>query len=322
MREWSVRLAACAGLVLLLGVVLPIAAVGRSASRVTMVGQYQRYAGEEGLGVGFGSIWVGSADNGESVARVDVATSQSTSIRAPSDEDAEIGVGPDAVWMSDFSDGIVRRIDPATDRITASTKGLPGASGFAFSGRVVWVALHHGEAVAELDGRTGRLLARVAVPKPGGGVTAGGPGRVALGFGSIWTGVPNLAAVVRLDRATHRALAVIPAGADCCGDVEVAGGSVWFTSGGSVDRIDPKTNEVSSRIHLTNADGLLARLAVIHGRLWAAPDNTIVEIDPLTARVVSRTPFTKASFKDLVAGSGALWAWDATTNQIDQLRVG
>jgi streptogramin lyase len=317
-----VRLAFCAGLVLLLGVVLPFASMGRSASGVKMVGQYQRYAGEEGLGVGFGSIWVGSADNGESVARVDIATSKSVSIQAPSDEDATIGVGPDAIWMSDFGDGIVRRIDPVTGKVTASTKGLLGASDFAFAGGVVWVALHHAEAVAELNGRTGRLLVRVAVPKPGGGVTAGGPGSIAVGFGSVWTGVPNLAAVVRLDPATHRALAVIPAGADCCGDIEVADASVWFTSGGSVNRIDPKTNKVSGRIHLTTADGLLARLAVLDGRLWAAPRNTIVEIDPVAARVVSRTQFTRAYFKDLVAGSGALWAWDATTNEIDKLRVG
>jgi hypothetical protein len=37
--------------------------------------------------------------------------------------------------------------------------------------------------------------------------------------------------------------------------------------------------------------------------------------------VVSRTAFSKAYFKDLKAGSGALWAWDANTNEIDELRA-
>jgi len=34
-----------------------------------------------------------------------------------------------------------------------------------------------------------------------------------------------------------------------------------------------------------------------------------------------RTAFPKAYFKDLAAGDGALWAWDATTNKIDELRA-
>jgi streptogramin lyase len=254
--------------VALLFLLVPAVSSGRTSSGITLVGQYQRYAGEEGLGVGFGSLWVSGADNGESVVRVNVATSKAVSIPAPSDEDTQIGVGPDAVWMSDFGDGIVRRIDPATDKVIGSTKGLLGASGFAFSGADVWVALHHAQAIAELNGKTGRLVTRLAVPRPGGGVTASGPGSVAVGFGSVWTVVPNIAALVRLDPATRKVAAVIHDGADCCGDLAVLGGSVWVSSGGSVDRIDPKTKKVSARIRLTTADGLTARLAVLDGRLW------------------------------------------------------
>jgi streptogramin lyase len=305
--------------VFLIVVGLPGVSMGRPASGVRAVAKYQRYAGEEGLGVGFGSIWVSSVDNGESVARMNIVTSKSVSISAPSDEDSAIGVGPDAVWMDDFAGGIVRRIDPATNKITASTKGLLGPSGFAFSGRDVWVALHHAQSVAELDGRTGRVRARLAVPAPGGGVTAGGPSSVAVGFGSVWAAVPNIAAVVRLDPVRRKVVAVIH-GLDG-GDVAVVGGSVWAISGGSADRIDPKTNAVNARIHLAaSADNLVAPVAVLDGRLWAAPNNSIVEIDPRSARVISRTVFGKAFFKDLETGHGALWAWDANTNQINELR--
>ncbi len=286
-----------------------------------MVRQYQRYAGEEGLGIGFGSLWVSGADNSESVARESITTSASVSIPAASDEDTGIGVGPGAVWMSDFADGVVRRIDPATNRVTLSVKNLPGASLFAFSGSDVWVGLHHGQAVVELDGKTGRLIERLPVPSPGDGVVASGPSEVALGFGSVWTQVPNITAVVRLNPATRKVVAVIHDGTNCCGDVAVAGGSVWTTSGGSVDRIDPKTNQVTARIHVGSADDLDAGIVVLDGKLWAAPGNSIVEIDPVTAQVISRTAFSKAYFKDLKAGAGALWAWDANTNEIDELRA-
>jgi streptogramin lyase len=315
----KVSLAAFAGLAVL-SLVAPSLSSGRSSSGVVRVGQFQRYAGEEGLGVGFGSLWVSSVQNGESVARMSIGTQKSVSISAPSDEDSVIGIGPNAVWMTDFADGIVRRIDPATNKVDAVAKGLPGADGFAFSGGDVWVALHHAQGIAELNGVTGKLIGRLAVPAPGGGVTASGPSDVAVGFGSIWTDVPNIAALVRLDPATHKVVAVIHDGANCCGNVVVAGDSVWITSGGSVDRIDPKTNTVGTRIHLTTADGLLAPLAVLDGRLWAAPGNTIVAIDPVAGRVVSRTTLAKAFFKDLATGDGALWAWDANTNYVDELR--
>jgi hypothetical protein len=60
---------------------------------------------------------------------------------------------------------------------------------------------------------------------------------------------------------------------------------------------------------------------VIGGRLWAAPANSIVGIDLLSTRVSSRTAFPTAYFNDLLAGNGALWAWDVTTNRIDELRA-
>ena len=313
------RVVACSCLALLVVVGLPGVSSGRPTSGVRVVRQYQRYAGEEGLGVGFGSIWVSSVNSGESVARMSIATSKSVSISAPSGEDSAIGVGPDAVWMDDFAGGIVRRIDPATNKVAASTKGLLGPSGFAFSGSHVWVALHHAQSVAELDGRTGRVLARLAVPVPGDGVTAGGPSSVAVGFGSVWTFVPNLDALVRLDPATHKVVAVV----HHAGDAVIAGGSVWSMSSGSVERIDPKTNAVNGRVPLdvSTAGDQVAPLVVLDGRLWAALQNVIVEIDPHTARVISRTALPKVSFKDLAAGDGALWAWDANTNQIDELRI-
>jgi hypothetical protein len=65
---------------------------------------------------------------------------------------------------------------------------------------------------------------------------------------------------------------------------------------------------------------LLARGPALHGELWAAANDQVVEIDPRTGHVLSRTRFTKAYFKDLVSARGAFWAWDANTNQIDELR--
>jgi hypothetical protein len=222
--------------------------------------------------------------------------------------------------MDDFSGGVVRRIDPATNKVTATTRGLAGPAGFAFSGSDVWVALHHAQSVVELDGKTGRVLAHVAVPAAEGGVLASGPSGVAVGFGSVWTSAPNIDATVRLDPVARKVVAVVHGAGG--GDVAVADGSVWAVDGGDVVRIDPKSNAVNARIKVAaNADQFVAPLAVLDGRVWAAPGNSIVEIDPGSAKVISRTVIAKAFFKDLQAGAGALWAWDGNTNKIDELHT-
>jgi streptogramin lyase len=311
------RFIACPAIVaLVLLVASPAVSSARSSSGVTLVHQFQFYAGEQGLGVGFGSLWVGGADDGESVDRVNLATARSVSIHAPSAADVALEIGPTAVWVSDFDDGIVRRIDPSQNRVTAVTKGLPGPALFGFSGTHVWVGLHHGQSVDELDGTSGRVLTRIPVPQ--GGMVADGPSDVAVGLGSLWTNVINLGAIVRLNPATHKVVAVIHDGTDCCSDVSVAGAFVWSTSSASIDRIDPTTNTVTMRIHLNHP--LLASPGVLNGELWAASSDEIIAIDPATGKIVSRTKFRKAFFNELVVGDGALFAWNANTNQVDELQ--
>src|SRR5277367_4584210 len=257
-------------------VVLSLAAT--PGPKLALVKSFQRYSGEEGLAVGFGSVWTGSADSGDSVARTDVASGTSISIHAPIDEDTLLAAGPDAIWQTDFGHGLVRRIDPTTNRVTATATGLAGPAGIAFAGSDVFVGLHHGQSVVELDGKTAKVVRRYPLPKPGGGVTASGPAGVVVVGNSIWVSVLNLNAVLRIDRTTGKVLATVRV--PDCGTLVADGSSIWAACDGVV-RIDGQTNKVTANVKVP----MPAAIAVVGGRVWVVAGASVDGIDPGSAKI-------------------------------------
>jgi outer membrane protein assembly factor BamB len=211
----------------------------------------------------------------------------------------------------------VRRVDPATNRVTAVVHGLLGPLGFGFQGSKVYVALHHGQAIAELDGATGRIVRRYPVPSPGGGVTASRPGSVTLAYGAIWTGVSNLDGVVRIDPASG-ATRVPRFGEPCGGTFAALAGGLWVACDRHVIRIDPATGAVEARVALSGD------IAVLDGRLWiAAQPGRVLGLDPRTGAVVATVRYPGAYWADngILAADGHLWTWDANRSLIQELAV-
>jgi DNA-binding beta-propeller fold protein YncE len=291
-------------------VVFFVAATASSASAPTLkvVRTYQRYAGEEGLAVAFGSIWTSSAASGESVARTDIGSGKSRSIDAPIDQDTGLSVGLNAIWQTDFGDGVVRRIDPRTDRVT-SHGGFAGPAGMAFAGRRVFVALHHGQAVAEIDPRTLRTIHTYRLPKAAQGAVASGPTDVAIAGSSLWVSVPNLGAAFRLTLAGGTIEARLP---DCGGFVPAAR-RLWTLCAGRLAWIDVQTN----RVHPTAVRGDVA--AALGHAMWVASASAITKVAAANGAVESRQRFPGRSFQDLVAAQRRLWAFDANRVQVLEL---
>jgi hypothetical protein len=291
--------------VLVCGVLVAFA----STAGLRNVRVYQRYSGEEGLAVGFGSVWTGGADSGDSIARTDIATGRSRSIHAPIDEDVGLFVGSTAVWQTDFGHGIVRRIDPATNRVV-SRAGFAGPDGMAFAGRSAFVALHHGQAVAEIDAKTLTVIHTYRLPAAGGGVVANGPSDVAVTPGSLWVDAGNLGATYRLALQGGRIEARLPG---CSGPFVSAAGSLWASCRGQLARIDLST----SAVRPTGAPGGL--LAALGSAVWVAGPASITEVAGRTGAVESKQRFKGAFFHDLVEADGRLWAFDANRFQVVEL---
>ena len=295
---------------------LPLVAVTGAALALALPGglkvtrTYQRYSGEEGLAVGFGSVWTGSADAGDSIARTDITSGKSRSIPAPIDEDTGLFTGPDALWQTDFGHGIVRRIDPETNKVF-SRGGFAGPAGMAFAGHRVFVALHHGQAVVELDPKTLKVQRTFRLPAAGQGVVANGPSDLATTPGSLWVDAGNLGdATYRLALADGRVQARLP---HCFGPFATTAGAVWASCRGRLARIDARTNAVRA----TAAPAGIP--AVLRTRVWVATTSAIAAVDAATGTTTATRRFKGAYFQDLVAAGGSLWAFDS--NRVQVLRL-
>jgi sugar lactone lactonase YvrE len=264
---------------------------------------------------GFGAAWV--AGQG-ALLRIDLRTNRVVAtIPTPvTGENASIAFGEGAVWVtSGQANGVVYRVDPAANRVTAAI-GVPGgAFGIVVAAGTVWVTQYLPEPdpgiVARIDARSNRLLSPVEVPNM--------PGAIRSGLDAIW--VTSRFTVSRIDprsgavtQPLHRV-----------GDVRAVGaGSLWGTYANSADdagvqRVDPVTGRVVATIRIPN--GVVIAFGL--GTLWVAqdastitsggnqPDRTkpgrLYRIDPTSNRVLGRpVPLPGIAPTALAVGEGAV----------------
>ena len=269
------------------------------------------------LAAGEGVVWVAGL-NGD-VFRIDPATNAVTATvqGAPGQEFPPwIAAGGGALWISNFTDATVWRVDAATGAHTATIQVSPAPEGIGVTAGGVWVATHHGDptgSLTRIDPATNRVSARVAA---GLAQDCCGPQGVAATDTSVWSTVPNLNAIVRVDTATRAVSATIPAN-PACGTVAAAADAVWAVSGcdvGNVYRVDPATNKVVATIKVS---GIAADVAIGQGAIWVLtltldPNSgagALVRIDPATNRIVGTMAVPDAAGvavlgSDVYVGSG------------------
>jgi hypothetical protein len=231
-------------------------------------------------------------------------------------ESASIAFGEGAVWVtSGQANGVVYRVDPAANRVTAAI-GVPGgAFGIVVAAGAVWVTQFLPEAdpgiVARIDARSNRLLSPVEVPNM--------PGAIRSGLDAIW--VTSRFTVSRIDPGSGAVTQPLHR----VGDVRaVGGGSLWGTYANSaadagVQRIDPVTGRVVASMRIPN--GVLIAFGL--GTLWVAQDASTItsggnepgrtkpgrlyRIDPTSNRLLGRpVPLPGIAPTALAVGEGAV----------------
>ncbi|HMN99903.1 MAG TPA: hypothetical protein PKD59_10860 [Miltoncostaeaceae bacterium] len=144
--------------------------------------------GAERVAVGAGAVWVTNSFDG-SVSRVDPGSGRVTAripvVRGvpsgPQDGLGDVAVGAGGVWVVSWPGddrGILARIDPATNRVTARIAVGTGPNRVTVAGGRVWVANPGDDTVTAIDPATHRVVATYR--------TGGGPSAITAGAGAVW----------------------------------------------------------------------------------------------------------------------------------------
>lgn len=211
--------------------------------------------GPEAITTGAGSLWVTTTEYtpddttlAGSIVRIDptTGTTQATIPGGRGSYDIAFGFG--SIWVPNFDDNAVVRIDPATNQVVA-TVSIIEPSGIAVDANGVWVVDHSGN-VVKIDPATNMPGTPIHTLSTGGFIAAGG--------GSLWVTNPGSfdaadGSLSRINSATGLLVGSVTVGARPQ-EVVYAGGSVWVGLGGasSVVRVNPANNTVMSTVTVSS----------------------------------------------------------------------
>jgi YVTN family beta-propeller protein len=217
-----------------------------------------------------------------------------------------LAVGHGAIWVANYHEGTLMRVDPRTNRVRATISVGARPTSVAVTSGGVWVSAVGARKLVEVDPSTGHIVKEVT----------GAFEDVDAAFGSLWAAEWAKApadlsrwrgrSVARIDPTTGRVVARIRLDGIVL-DVTHAFGEVWATSFDRpwLWRIDPRTNRVTARIDLGRTQ---SRITAGFGALWTTvARGGLARIDPQGRRPV-RTVQVPGGFSDfLAAGAGAIW---------------
>lgn len=255
------------------------------------------------LATGAGAIWMLTLHD---VTRIDPLLGRAERpfhLRRPS---VAFVAGAGALWIADYDDSVLHKLDPRTGQELASISGIGlHAEAMAATKSAIWVASigpwtknSHGEitpvgpgTVTRVDARTNRVVARVAVGR--------GPGAIATGNGAVWVansrGLRPDFSVTRIDMGSNRVTTTVRLRQPLAA-VAVGGAYAWVlspgklvrggldTSGGTLFRIDSRTSHVVA--HRLQGSSLPDAIIPARGSLWiGSPGNGyVLRVKPKTMR--------------------------------------
>ena len=182
-----------------------------------------------------------------------------------------IAAGAGSIWLLTDSAGVLSRIDPETNKVTATIPVAANSFAAAFGFGAVWVTNTGAPrttapgSVQRIEPATNHVVATIPV----GPV----PRFLAAGEGAVWTLNQGDGTVSRINPATNSVAATIaadvPGGG---GDIAAGGGRVWVRAGRVLlQAIDPSTNRVVDRFGPPAGSGAVR---VANGFVWVTAHDT------------------------------------------------
>lgn len=207
------------------------------------------------------------------------------------------------VWVSEYGEPYLLKIDPSTNKVVARTKIGTGSCGLGYGAGSMWIEDTNTSTVSRVSVATGK---RIAVKV---GFT---PYDTTFAYGSAWTTAFTQGELERIDPAQNRV--VNRWKLDKATGAVGAFGSVWATGSDGVIRVDPASHKVLARIPIQGGAGWTAASA---DAVWVTTATGIARIDPTSNAVVKSIPLEGApAVGDPDVVGGQVWVPQIRKNSI------
>jgi peptide/nickel transport system substrate-binding protein len=215
------------------------------------------------------------------------------------------------VWVSNYNDNTVSRVDAARQAVEEIIPGVSTPSGIAVGASAVWVANRFGGTVTRIDPADDSVQ---SIP------VGNGPSGVAVGDGYVWVANSSDGTLSRIDPLTDRATTIHLGGATEATDVAVGEGAVWVSDAadGRVLRLNPNNTNLITPINVGHGP---SAITVGDGYVWVAnsADGTVSRINPQTTRVTGLAQVGRVGPDAIAAGEGGVWVTNELGHTVDRI---
>jgi class 3 adenylate cyclase/DNA-binding beta-propeller fold protein YncE len=246
---------------------------------------------------------------GDTVARIPPGGDRFDGVVEVGSRPTAIAAGEGAIWVLNFGDQTLSRIEPETGRVDSPAVG--GApTGLAVGGGAVWVTTGFGTATGE-----GAVIRFNAASGQREGAITIGTGAAGIGFGEgyLWVADRVGDQLVRVDPRTEEREEIDVGRGPAA--VAVGHGSVWVTStlDGELSRVDPRSLDVSEVALGASQTGI----AIGDDEIWVTSQtaDSVMRVDPSGPALLST--FTAGNGPAGIAASGSdAWVSLALARQV------
>lgn len=222
-----------------------------------------------------GGKWVWVSEYGQPyLLKIDPQTNKVVSRTGIGTGSCGLGFGAGSMWIEDTNTSTVSRVSVATGKRSTAIKVGSTPYDTTFAYGSAWTTAHVQGELERIDPARNRVVNRWKLPMATGAVGA---------FGAAWGAGTN--GVIRVDAESHKLLATIPV-AGGAGWTAASADAVWVTTPTGLARIDPTTNAVAATIPLPGAP-YLGDPDVVDGQVWVPEirKNSIAVVDPASNAV-------------------------------------
>jgi len=263
----------------------------------------------------------------DSVAVIDTASNHVVKDISLGGRPSGIAAGAGAVWVADYDDGTVVRIDPETGETRAIALGLEPGS-VTVGSNAVWAT--DGLRLVRVNAHFGNVTARKVLRHKGQpfrpeDLTSGSPAALGSGPAGLWI-AHGISAVSQINPAaanTARAVTL----ADVPLALAVADDSVWVAAPPTTRliEIDPATASIAGSVRIANmnygrAGGYESTgIAVDQSSVWVATGDAVTRIDRLGLATITKI-HTSTKAMGIAIGAGSVWVTNnlaGTVTRID-----